>query len=176
MAPTPLTDTPQWTSGRAVEAFLDAYYRQLGFVVTRTTPHEERRLHLGDRRFTKDGQTYLVEYKSGIQTHYTGNLFLETISVDTTGTPGWVLTCRADFILYAALLDHLILVFRPARLRRSLADLQQRFPVTKTGRGQNKGYDTHGVLVPLHYAVTDLADKVIELSSRPCSPKVKTFP
>lgn len=160
---TAFEQTPQWKSGQSVADFLDAYYRAKGWQVTPTTPHEERVLCLGDRHF-RQAQIHLhVEYKSGLQTYSTGNIFLETVSVDSKGVPGWVYTCKADIILYAALLNKKILVFLPDQLRRHIETLKLRFRTAKTGKRQNQGYDTHGVLVPLAYAESALATKVIQL-------------
>lgn len=158
-----IVNKPQFTRGKDVEAFLDDFFRADGWQITQTTPHEERALCLGDRRFARDGSTYLVEYKSGIQTFYTGNLFLETVSVDTAQKPGWVYTCRADFIFYATVLNGFILVFRPERLRAEIESLKQQFRTAVTSGNQNDGYNTHGVLVPLEYAKTHLAEKIISL-------------
>lgn len=158
-----LTDTVQFANGKDVESSLDQIFRNKGFTIEPTTAHEERRLCLGDRKFSKGDKGFFVEYKSGIQTFYTGNIFLETISVDTSGRLGWVYTCQADYIFYAALLNHKILVFRPNRLRAEIDTLKSKFKETKTGKGQNKGYNTHGVLVPLEYAEKYLAEKVITI-------------
>lgn len=158
-----LTDTVQFANGKQVEAYLDDFFRKAGFVIKQTTSYEERRLCLGDRRFYKGDKKFFVEYKSGIQTYYTGNVFLETISVDATGRLGWVYTCQADYIFYAALLNRKILVFRPQKLRAEINALKSRFRETKTGKGQNKNYNTHGVLVPLDYAEKFLAEKIIAI-------------
>lgn len=157
------TQTQQWASGQSVEAFLDDYFGYMGWHIERTTPHQERALHLGDRIFIRNGQSYFVEYKSGIQTHYSGNLFIETVSVDTNSTPGWAYTCQADYLMYACLLDHKILVFVPAVLRSQIPEMKLKFRETQTRHGQNDGYNTHGLLVPLRYAEDNLASKVIDL-------------
>lgn len=156
-----LTNTVQFTNGKAAEAFLDEYFRSIGYAIRQTTPHEERVLCLGDRQFRLNGSAFFVEYKSGIQTFYTGNIFLETISVDTASKPGWVYTCRADFVYYAALLNGKILVFKPDQLRTMIDDLKRQFREVKTGKGQNTGYNTHGLIVPLLYAEKHLTEKVI---------------
>lgn len=161
---TRLTETPQWASGQSVERFLDMFFQHKGWTIERTTPHQERVLCLGDRIYSKGDETYFVEYKSGKQTRHTGNVFLETISVDATNIPGWVYTCQANYIFYAALLNHKILVFVPARLRMRIEMLKTQFRVVKTSNEQNKGYNTHGVIVPLEYAAHYLADKVINIS------------
>lgn len=158
-----LTDTPQFKNGADVARFLDLFWGSLNYVIRPTTAHEERVLCLGDREFTKSGLRFFIEYKSGIQTFYTGNVFLETVSVDTTNKPGWVYTCQADFIHYAALLNQKILVFRPEKLRGQIEALKCEFRIVKTSKNQNAGYNTHGVIVPLEYAERHLAEQVIIL-------------
>jgi hypothetical protein len=81
--------------------------------------------------------------------------------VDSQGVPGWVYTCRADYIFYAALLNKQILIFEPDHLRAQIGMLKTRFKEVRTSNHQNDGYDTHGVIVPLSYAVRHLAKKVI---------------
>lgn len=158
-----LIDTQQFKNGKDVEHYLDRYFSQR-FEIGQTTPHQERVLCLGDRIFSRGGNNYFIEYKSGIQTFYTGNIFLETISVDTEPQKaGWVYTCQANFILYAALLNKKILVFRPDRLRKEIEGLKAKFQTLATSKGQNVGYNTHGVLVPLEYAEKYLADMVIKI-------------
>ena len=157
-----ITTKPQYRQGKDVEDFLDEWFRCYGWQIERTTAHEERVLYRGDRRFARDGVRFFVEYKSGIQTFYTGNVFLETVSVDTQNKPGWVFTSQADFILYAALLNEKILVFVPDRLRQRIEDLRRQFREVATSHGQNDGYKTHGVIVPLAYAERHLAVRVLE--------------
>lgn len=154
-------NSPQFKSGMKVEDFLDQYFGTR-FEIKRTTAHQERVLCLGDRIYTDSEKSFFVEYKSGIQTHYTGNVFLETISVDNPCKPGWVYTCQADFVLYATLLDGMILIFKPDNLRKRIAELKAKFPEKPTSKGQNKNYNTHGVIIPLSYA-KDLAAKIIHL-------------
>lgn len=161
-----LTNTVQFTNGKAVEAFLDEYFGKAGYTIRQTTPHEERVLCLGDRQFGLNGGAFFVEYKSGIQTFYTGNIFLETVSVDAVNKPGWVYTCQADFVYYACLLNGKILVFKPEQLRTKIIGLKQQFREVKTGKGQNSGYNTHGLIVPLVYAEKYLTEKIITLSSK----------
>jgi hypothetical protein len=158
-----MLNSPQFKRGKDVEAFLDDFFRFRGWYIEQTTAHEERALCLGDRHFSKGDQKLTIEYKSGIQTFYSGNVFLETISVDTQGKPGWVYTCKADYIFYAALLNGKILVFKPDYLRSVIDDLKTRFREVPTSNNQNKGYNTHGVIVPLDYAMRYLATKIIEV-------------
>lgn len=158
-----LTETDQFKNGKEVEAWLDVYFGKQ-FSIWQTTSSEERGLCLGDRKFSKDGKIFYVEYKSGLQTFFTGNVFLEIISNDATCAPGWVYTCQAKFLLYAALYNYKILVFSPERLRVEIASLKAKFPIGKTDI-QNS-YHTHGVLVPLDYAEKNLSKRVITLQER----------
>lgn len=158
-----INSTPQFWRGKKVEEFLDEYFRWAGWGVYPMSPFDERVLHLGDRYFIQGQQVLKIEYKSGLQTAYTGNLFFETISVDTVNKPGWVYSCNADFIMYATLLNNKILVFKPTRLRAAIERLKAQFRVTRTSHNQNDGYNGYGVLVPLAYAEEHLAERVIEL-------------
>ena len=161
------TSLSQFKRGKDVEAFLDRYYRAKGYRIRRTTAHEERVLCLGDREFSKAGETFFVEYKSGIQTHYTRNIFLETISVDDPAQfrEGWVYTCQARFIVYATILDGCLLIFIPSTLRERMPMLKAMFPEISTSHHQNRGYNTHGLVVPFDWAKENLADKVVTLTS-----------
>lgn len=158
------TEQEQFKNGKSVEAWLDAFFRKRGWVITQTTPYQERVLCLGDRRFVRGDVAYWIEYKSGIQTYYTGNIFLETVSVDTQGNPGWVLTCQADYIFYAALLNAEILIFAPAQLREKIPELKRLFREVQT-HTQNAAYHTHGLIVPLSYAEKHLALKILTIST-----------
>lgn len=160
---TEFTDKQQFKTGKEVEAYLDGYFSQRGWLIKQTTDHEERVLCLGDRHYWLAGAHYHIEYKSGIQTFYTGNVFLETISVDTLAKPGWVYTCRADFIFYATLLNGEILIMKPTKLRAEIEGLKTKFRQVRTCKGQNETYNTHGVLVPLAYAEKYLTAKIIYL-------------
>lgn len=158
-----ITLTDQFKQGMHVEAFLDGYFTGRGYRVVPATAQQERVECKGDRCLHLGEKVHWVEYKSGIQTFYTGNVFLETISVDTANKPGWVYTCQADAIVYAALLNQKLLFFRPATLRANIEALKQRFPTVKTGKGQNANYNTHGVIVPLAIAEAEIAYNVVRI-------------
>lgn len=160
-----ITNKDQFTNGKSVEAWLDDFFRRRGWHIDVATPHQERVLCLGDRRFTKVGYGYWIEYKSGIQTFYTGNIFLETVSVDSAHKAGWVYTCQADYLFYAALLNYKILVFSPIKLRSQIEYLKTVFPTRATKNNQNDGYNTHGVIIPMDFAEKNLAVQVIELDA-----------
>lgn len=156
------TKSDQFVRGKNHEYDLDQYFRGQGYAVSQTSYHEERELKLGDRIFEKDGQRFYVEYKSDESASRTGNAFVETISVDTTHTPGWAFTCQADYIFYYLPLESRIYVYVPATLQSVLKDWQKRYPTCSTSKGQNKGYKTHGVLVPLR-EFSKCANRIINL-------------
>lgn len=157
------TETQQFVTGMAVEDWLDRYFREQGWTIEHTTSHEERKLHRGDRIFTRNGDRYYVEYKSGLQTANTGNIFLETISVDMADVPGWVYTSQADYLMYACLLNSVILIFVPSVLREKIAELKRLFREVPTSNRQNNGYNTWGLIIPLDYAIEHIAGKVLRL-------------
>ena len=67
-----------------------------------------------------DGRTWTVEYKADSMAGRTGNAFIETISVDTDGRPGWAYTSRATLLVYLVTEPQTIYVISMARLRRQL--------------------------------------------------------
>lgn len=157
------TDSQQWHSGSDVAAFLDNFFSNEGWQITPTTQHEERALCLGDRHFRNGNYHFHIEYKSGLQTFSTGNVFLETISVDTEDKPGWVYTCQANFIFYAALLNRKIIVFNPVILRNVIDYLKTKFKTVATSKGQNTTYKTWGVIIPLIYVEANLTKQVFDI-------------
>lgn len=156
------TKSDQFTRGKNHENDLDRYFRGKGFTVTQTSYHEERELKIGDRLFEKDGQSYYVEYKSDESASRTGNAFIETISVDTDNVPGWAYTCKADYIFYYLPLDNRIYVYTPHNIQSCLTNWKKHYPTRPTSKGQNKGYNTHGVLVPIK-EFGKRAEKIIEV-------------
>lgn len=159
------TQLTQYKNGKDVEAFLDGYFRQRGYQIRQTTDHEERVLCLGDRQFTWKDTSLFIEYKSGIQTFYTGNIFIETISVDDPNNYklGWVYTCKADILIYATILNNCLLLFRPDGLRQIIDKLKLRYKEVSTSHNQNNGYNTYGLIIPFKWARENLAHKVISL-------------
>lgn len=92
-----------------------------------------------------DGTTATVEYKLDIAAKRTGNLFFETVSVDTQGIPGWGWTSQADYWIFL-IPEQEIIVVHPGKLR-SLVWQHQTLLIERTV--PNKNYKTLGVPVPL---------------------------
>lgn len=136
----------QLLQGARGEQDLDLFFAQW-YVVQPVTMAQQRQGI--DRIFRRkcDGREYRVEYKTDWTASKTGNAFVETVSVDTTGKAGWAVTSQADVLIYYLPEDLLIYVFNFRSLRTLLAYWRKHYP---TRRIPNNGYHTHGLLVPLH--------------------------
>lgn len=135
----------QLTDGEKGERRLDAYF-QKWFIIRKATMDEQR---LGiDRHFTrrKDQRAFTIEYKTDHTAGKTGNAFVETISVDTDNKPGWAITSQAQVLCYYIPDTGIIYVIDFARIRRNLPRWQKEYPHRAI---PNRGYHTHGHLVPL---------------------------
>ena len=137
----------QLSGGAQGEAFLDKYFADR-FAIRQATSGQQR---LGiDRFFTpRQGPTiapFAVEYKTDTTAGFSGNAFIETTSIDSTGKRGWAYTSQAEWLIYYIPARGLIYTIRLAKLRQKLAYWADTYPV-KTAR--NRGYSTHGLIVPL---------------------------
>lgn len=133
----------QLANGAQGEARLDTWFGHW-FTIRHATDAEQ---HRGiDRIFTRDGHTYAVEYKTDSRASSTGNAFVETVSVDTTGKPGWAYSSEADVLCYYVPVSEVIYIIDMRKLRHHLPQWQRQYQARKI---PNDGYYTHGLLVPL---------------------------
>lgn len=148
----------QLSKGESIEKELDRFFSD-GFLIAKATQEQQRqgidRLFL-DRR---TGQLLRVEYKADWKASRTGNAFVETISVDTTGKKGWALTTTADKVFYLLVDLRTLYVLDPQKVRERLPNWMRRFP---TKQAANRTYSTHGVVVPLD-EFEKIADAVIAI-------------
>ena len=93
-----------------------------------------------------DGTRFSVQYKTDHQAFRTGNAFVETISVDTTGAPGWAVKCDADYLIYWLPEADLAYVLRPREIAAQLPRWRQLY---REASAPNDGYLTIGLLVLL---------------------------
>lgn len=87
-----------------------------------------------------------VEYKTDSQGHRTGNGFIETISVDRTGKPGWLWTTQADWVIYWLPGDGRGWLLSPLAMRERAWEWTRRFRIKVSS---NPSYHSYGLLVPL---------------------------
>jgi hypothetical protein len=136
--------TRSFETNKAYEAELDKHFA-VEFDITPATRRQER---AGiDRFFVHKGSgvRWSVEYKTDHMTATTGNVFVETVSVDTDGKPGWALTSLAQLLVYYVPPKEYALLADMGAVKRSLADWE-RF---RRAEVDNGSYRTVGLLVPL---------------------------
>ena len=91
-----------------------------------------------------NGKEILVEYKSDWKASRTGNVFVETVSVDTENKPGWAYASQADILIYFLPDDDLVYVMRMEDVRGHLEEWGRRYMKRTI---PNRGYGTVGLPV-----------------------------
>lgn len=154
-----ITTTDQFRNGKSAEAVLDEFFRQRGRSIRPTSFAEERIQRLGDRVING----VYVEYKSFDQTAYTGNIFLEFISVDKPFRPGWAIDCVSDYIVAIIRPMGKVLIFRTVDIFTfTVSELgYRRFRIKQT-KSQNT-YKSSGLVVPLKWAIKHMRPIVINI-------------
>lgn len=101
-----------------------------------------------DRIFTHlvSGKCYSVEYKSDGKAASTGNAFIELVSDDVEGRPGWAKTCLAQWLVYYLPPKRQGYLIRTCAIKARLEKWANKYPL---GHCQNKGYSSTGILVKL---------------------------
>lgn len=141
----PYNFNAQVKQGKKGEALLDEYYSEW-CEITRANGDQERK---GIDRFYvtyASGRHWSIQYKTDFMSQRTGNMFVETVSVDTTDTPGWAYTCTAKALIWLRYYEGEMLVIQPEALRHYLPEWKQKYRIVPV---QNEDYRTIGVLVPL---------------------------
>lgn len=139
-------------AGLAGEQFLDEYFKGRGFRILTAPPAMQ--LQGVDRIFIdSDNQGTTIEYKTDKTAGRTHRAFVETVSVDVEGTPGWAYTSKADVLAYYIPDDGLVYVIRFSELRRRLSiwlKVYREVSIPNKGKPGTQSYKTRGILVPLH--------------------------
>jgi len=150
--------------GQEIERLLDAYLEPT-YEIRPATVREQRQ---GIDRFLthrETGETFSIDYKADWLAARTGNVFIETVSVDRTGAAGWALSSRADWIFYYLPQRARLYVLSMAEIVSSLPQwaLIYRVATAETpGSGSSDGYHSAGVLVPLA-EIERVAEAVVEV-------------
>lgn len=130
--------------GEKYEKDLDAFFEPFFEV----QPVQMNMQKLGvDRIFThrKNGQRYSIEYKTDIRCKDTGNLYIETISVDKDNKLGWAYTSTAQRIIFHIPGDKVIFV-DTLNLRDIMPKWVDKYPQAEA---KNELYSGFGILVPV---------------------------
>lgn len=102
-----------------------------------------------DRVFTTCGKSkyrYSVEYKSDELTKKTGNVFIETVSVDKDEKPGWAYSSCAQMLIYYTVGMNKVYAIPMLTLKNLVPLWVEKYEEKPV---QNNGYKTYGVAVPL---------------------------
>lgn len=129
--------------GKAAEAELDAY-------LSRRAVLQDVSLRLDkagiDRIAIRNGVASTIQYKADTRAATTGNGFVELVSSDIGGAPGWAYTCAADWLLYWVPPTGLLLWIRPDELRKHISAWYSSYPLRPA---RNPGYFSIGLAVPM---------------------------
>ncbi len=135
----------QLYEGNKGERYLDRFFAYW-YGITPATYRQQRQGI--DRVFTCRyfGQSFTVEYKTDKRAARSGNAFIETLSVSTTGKRGWAYTSQAAFIVYYIPGTERVFILDVLLLRANLLRWCNTYPTRSI---PNRGYTTEGLLVPL---------------------------
>lgn len=134
----------QLAKGAVGENLIRSHFKA-DWLITPSTMTDQRRgidFHFQHRQ---SGIHCTVELKSDTKASETGNAFVETYSV-YPDKKGWAYTCQADYLFYFLPKDRVIYIFKPDKFRSHL----ERWEKYPTRSIPNRGWETRGILVPLH--------------------------
>lgn len=134
--------------GQYMENLLDDYF-STWFLIEEVSMELQ---YLGiDRIFTKHstGERFSVEYKADRRAHDTGNVFIETVSVQKGNTIeklGWALTSTAQRLVYFIPGPNRVYILDMVDIRDMLSKWGD---TCKVATAENEGYVGKGLLVPI---------------------------
>lgn len=104
-----------------------------------------------DRIITLKNNVKVTVDKKLREPQYWGDVFVETVSVDTTGAPGWALkSLDCDYMAYAFRASKVCYIWPFHAVRRAWEANAERWTRQYPNKGAaNVGYKTRGVIVPL---------------------------
>lgn len=135
----------QLADGITGETYLDQHFAP--WYTIRPATKAEQRQGI-DRWYTRkaNGEQFAVEYKTDHTAGRTGNAFIETLSVDVAGKPGWAYTSQARYLIYRVPDPETIYIIPMAQIRYRVDAWRRQYQERRINNG---AYHTVGVLVPL---------------------------
>lgn len=130
--------------GQEIERQLDDIFAQRYMV--REATRQQQRQGIDRLMADADGNQFAMEYKADWRAADTGNAFIETISVDTVGKPGWARTSKADWLVYAIPPLGIAYGIPMSAVRAMVPAWAARYPIRPA---LNSAYSTHGICVPV---------------------------
>lgn len=152
----------QLEKGEGAEARLDRFFGR--FYCISSVDAQAQRWGI-DRIWWRRDMTIRcsVEYKTDWAAERTGNVFIETVSVDSQNKPGWVYTSVAQLLVYYLPQSGVAYIAPMLAVREATkewAQTHQEMPVP------NDGYNTKGLLIPLAEFAEKCQAKKIKLDSQ----------
>jgi hypothetical protein len=135
----------QMEKGEKGEKELDEYYSQ--WFYSRPVSMNAQRSGI-DRAWTSKNtkHRYSVEYKSDDRAATSGNVFIETVSVDKNDKPGWAYSSCAQLLIYYIPPLKKAIRYSMLTLKFHVEDWVNTYPEHKI---PNDGYYTVGTVVPI---------------------------
>lgn len=124
-----------------VIAYLSAWYKWCP-----ASRQDERSGIDGILECRKTKRKWTVEIKTDWRAASTGNVFIETMSVDGKNVLGWAYTSLAQLLVYYVPPLGKIYIASMAAIKARLPEWENQYD---TRRIPNKGYDTVGLLIPI---------------------------
>jgi hypothetical protein len=149
----------------AVTAFLTQRDNHLGLASVEDNP-KYRKAGIDILWVVKEGEgKRVVPVEVKADTYYrTGNLYLETISNTTKGSPGCFVSSQADVYAYFFIGVNVLYWIPLKRAQKWFSEHQERFPIRLTSTGNRDGehmYKTEGRLVPRNVLVAEVPGTMV---------------
>lgn len=166
-----MTNTSKFSNdlkrGEAAESFLDNYFANDGYIIN---PVDVKLQKLGVDRILiqkSTGIIWSVEYKADFIAHKTNNIFVETVSIDITNTPGWAVNSIAQLIVKYIPQKGTIIIIETSKLKMVLNRWGSQYKSRKTSTLGLTGeyFNSEGLLIPLPIFKA-MALKTIETGQR----------
>lgn len=142
--------------GRQYEQVMDTFFEQ-DYAIQRASREDDLR---GIDRFFQSKKAprlkFPVQYKVDFKGKDTGNLPIEVVSNDRTGTPGWALGCDASHLLFYLpwRAGGQILMLSTSGIRLYLPAWLIQYQTRPTSPELNNGYQTHNICIPVNRFAT----------------------
>ncbi len=150
----------QVSIGKQGEDLLDQWLNSLYTVIDVSDIKQYQKRGIDRVLIRPDQSVVTVEYKFDLASARTGNLFFETVSIDTRNIPGWGWSSEADYWIFL-LPSKEVLVIEPSKFRDLIWKSRFKFKEKKVS---NSDYNTYGIPIPIN-KVKEIAHFSTKLSS-----------
>jgi len=136
----------QLSIGEQYETLLDNHYSQWYDIFSLSMQAQKAGI---DRIWVNknNGFRYSVEYKSDRTASTTGNVFIETMSVDKTNKLGWAYTSCSQILVYYLPFEHTAYHITTLTIKNMVEKWERNYSSRSIPNGD---YSTIGILVPIN--------------------------